>query len=200
MSGSWSSGRATFGGRPRRRLLWSTLPLSSSWPPHTPHGSRRSSAPSRHCAITGHRAQSCLARAMSCSSSEKKSPVIVPAWSLQRASAHQSRLVSSSPSGSWRSYSCARATSPCPPFLVSGCGCGVVGGSGVGGRKRRKAAGVSRRPLGGLASRLGMCLWRELREVPGGAVLAVEHHEGGRLGNGALGPGGGPGGCRNRPR
>ena len=115
----------------------------------------------------------------------------MPAWSLQRASAHQSRL------------SCSRPVSlevvllgalgqhrPAPTFLVStGCRCGV-GGSGW------SVAGKGERPPGcpgGLSEVLlfaGECLWRELREVPGGAVLAVEHHEGGRLGNGALGPGG----------
>src|SRR5687768_1736193 len=148
MSGSWSSGRGTFGGRPRRRLLWSTLPLSSSCPPQTPHGSRRSRAPSRHSAITGQRAQISFALAMSCSSSEKNSPDIVPAWSLQRASAHQSLLVSSSPSGPWTSYSYSSGNIALLPWL--GLWLGVVGGWGRG-WKRRKAAGLSRRPLGGLA-------------------------------------------------
>ena len=51
-TGIWSSGRATFGGRPRRRFTVSILPLMKSCPPHTPNNSRRSSAASRHSANT----------------------------------------------------------------------------------------------------------------------------------------------------
>ncbi len=39
MIGKSSSGRATFGGRPRRRLFVRTLPLRKSCPPQTPYGS-----------------------------------------------------------------------------------------------------------------------------------------------------------------
>src|SRR5439155_5905203 len=89
---------ACFGGRPRGRLKASTFPFRKSWPPHTPHGSRRVSAPSRHSSRSGHFSQIALARAMSSSCSEKNSVTIVPAPSLHRASAHCPRSCSSTAS------------------------------------------------------------------------------------------------------
>src|SRR5919112_5877973 len=55
---TWSDLR----GRPRGRLRGITTPWRKSSPPQTPHGSRRSRAPSRHSARTGqsrHRALAC---------------------------------------------------------------------------------------------------------------------------------------------
>ena len=51
MSGSWSSGRGTLGGRPRRRLLARIFPLRKSWPPQTPQGSRRARAICAKCPV-----------------------------------------------------------------------------------------------------------------------------------------------------
>ena len=66
-----------------------------------------------------------------------------------------------------------------------------MGGRSVGDGATRKAAGlVSRRPLG-LLRLVVVYLESELREGPGRAVLAVKHHEGARLGKGALSPGNG---------
>ena len=63
------------GGRPRRRLDARIFPFRNSWPPQTPHGSRRAMAPSRQGTSTGQSAHSRLAAAMSCSSSEKNRAV-----------------------------------------------------------------------------------------------------------------------------
>ena len=52
-AGTSTSGR-TFGGRPRLRFWATILPFTNSSPPQTPHGSRRSRAPSRHVLL--HRA------------------------------------------------------------------------------------------------------------------------------------------------
>ena len=40
-------------GRPRGRLRGTTTPATTSWPPQTPHGSRRSSAPARQASRSG---------------------------------------------------------------------------------------------------------------------------------------------------
>ena len=150
-SGRWSSGRATLGGRPRRRFEARMWPFRNSWPPHTPHGSRRAMAPSRHSASTGHSAHRRLAAAMSWSSSEKNRAVR-PAPPVAEAWAHQER---SSISSSYRVP--VRPASGSPSRVLSvfsrvvGGGVGGAGG-GVGGPwfcwvfpnedpKRQKAAG-----------------------------------------------------------
>src|SRR3954453_3517988 len=60
-------------GRPRGRLRGTTTPAMKSCPPHTPHGSRRSSAPARHSARTGQPPHSDLASSTSLGDSAKKS-------------------------------------------------------------------------------------------------------------------------------
>src|SRR4051794_6881554 len=97
---SCSSGRI-FGGRPRLRFCATTFPCTNNSPPHTPHGSRRVSAPSRQLSRTGHSRQNAFAAAMSSSCSEKNSSDIDPLPSLQRARSCQrgSRSVSVSSMG-----------------------------------------------------------------------------------------------------
>src|SRR5436190_17179714 len=98
--------RGFFGGRPRGRLKASTLPLKNRRPPHTPYGSRRASAPSKHASCTGHSAHSALARPMSSSCSEKNSAVRAPVPSLHRAASRST------------SRSSHRSASIALPFLV----------------------------------------------------------------------------------
>lgn len=71
-------------GRPRGRLVVQTRPSSRSSPPHTPHGSLRSSAPCRHWTRVEHLEQIALARETSTNSSEKKRYDNVPFPSLHR--------------------------------------------------------------------------------------------------------------------
>ena len=85
-SSTTSGGRGFLGGRPRPRLFTTMRPFSRSSPPHTPHGSWRFSAASRHGVLTGHLAQIAFARAMSWMSSEKNRWVSAPLPSLQRPS------------------------------------------------------------------------------------------------------------------
>src|SRR5699024_9786042 len=66
-------GPAVFGGRPRARLWTTILPPMRISPPHTPHGSDRSTAPARHSARAGHSWQSALAASRSRGDSEKNS-------------------------------------------------------------------------------------------------------------------------------
>src|SRR5919106_3199533 len=60
-------------GRPRGRLRGTTTPWTNSSPPHTPHGSERSSAPARHSAFSGQVVQRDLAYSTSAGDSAKKS-------------------------------------------------------------------------------------------------------------------------------
>src|SRR5215212_2961347 len=74
------------------------LPLTSSCPPHTPHGSWRSRARARQAMASEHFEQIALARATSMRSSEKNRWVRVPLPSLHRA-----RFQSTAPTASARS-------------------------------------------------------------------------------------------------
>ena len=60
-------------GLPLGRLRATTAPDTSSWPPHTPQGSRRSSAPARHSARTGQVWHKDFASSTSAGDSAKKS-------------------------------------------------------------------------------------------------------------------------------
>src|SRR5262245_44366465 len=60
-------------GLPLGRLRGTTTPLMSSSPPHTPHGSLRSSAPARHSLRTGQGRHSAFASSTSDGDSAKNS-------------------------------------------------------------------------------------------------------------------------------
>ena len=152
-------------------------PFRISCPPHTPQGSSRSRAPSRHSTASGHLAQMALARAMSISSSLKKRWVRVPWPSRQRAFAHGSTIIGGNSArsvvGSTRS--CALDGGHLGPSLVCAGGwlllgdLDAVGAVEVRRRKTRKAAGIgSRRPV--------VCFsrsWSYVRRLPSRRVCRL---------------------------
>src|SRR4051794_6240504 len=152
MSGSWSSGRGFFGGRPRRRFVARIFPLRNIWPPHTPHGSRRAIAPSRQVNMAGHSEQIVFARAMSCSSSEKNSEVNDPSPSRHAAWSHHSGLNSSLLSDA--NMSGPFPFVPAPYGRLARLGCAVAsrieGGTAGKRAEKLKRPPVSRRPFGEL--------------------------------------------------
>lgn len=165
MGTSWTTVRRMLrvAGRPRGRLAVQIRPSSNSSPPHTPHGSLRSSAPCRHWTRDEHLEQITLARATSINSSEKKRYDNVPFPSLHRLG-ESTRTSSSNPFD----VSVVGVNSVCMmlSFLV------VM--NGLASRRKawgenKKTAGFTRRPRG--AFRREICYVRCLPRRRAGRLV-----------------------------
>lgn len=150
-------------GRPRGRLVAQMRPSSKSSPPHTPHGSLRSSAPCRHWTRDEHLEQITLALATSTNSSEKKRYDNVPFPSLHRLD-ESTRTLSSNSFES--DLVCVRSVCMMLSFRV------IV--DGLASRRRvwgenKKTAGFTRRPRGAL--RREICYVRCLPRCRAGRLV-----------------------------
>ncbi|CAB5068208.1 unannotated protein [freshwater metagenome] len=167
-SSTTSTGRGCLGGRPRPRLCATGTPSTSSWPPHTPQGSARSTAPARQALASGHFEQIALARAMVNASSLKNRWASVPWPSRQRAFAQGSIVNETSadapvavPKGTGPVSSSGSRREMANMATVLSLGASSVGTGRV--RRMRKAAGLFPAAFGVIFD-----VVRWLRRVPEG--------------------------------